>query len=148
VCVGGCSGGKVNQICVKGQWTCPPQPPCPPPICDGPPPPCACPINCKCGAECDPKSRQWTCTATCIAADAGAPFACGDKNCNIGDVCIDVVNASGQETGPYECLPNPSVCSSDYSCGCEMKALAAAGTCKPVGCDQTFGNVVVHCDKL
>jgi hypothetical protein len=64
-------------------------------------------------------------------------------------VCIDVVGKNGgPPTGPYECLPNPGVCANDYSCGCEMKALAAAGTCDPVSCDQTFGNVVVGCASL
>ena len=133
---------------MNGQFTCPPTPPCPPPLCGGPPPICGCPANCKCSASCDP-STGWICAGTCEGPDAGAPFACGNKNCVAGDVCIDVAGVNGgPDTGPYQCLPNPALCANDYSCGCEQKAIEAAGTCTPVACDQTFGNVVVHCKSL
>ncbi len=63
-------------------------------------------------------------------------------------MCLDVATASGGQTGPYECLPNPGACAGDYSCTCEVNAIATAGTCKPVSCDQISGNVTVHCYSL
>jgi hypothetical protein len=73
----------------------------------------------------------------------GGPFACGNKTCGHGAVCVDVPG-----TGPYECIPNPSQCAGDYSCACETLALAQAGTCKPISCEATSGGIVVHCYSL
>jgi hypothetical protein len=92
---------------------------------------------------CDPSTGKWTCQAACVVDAGVGPFACGNKTCSPGAVCIEVPG-----TGPYECIPNPGVCSGDYSCPCEMGALAQAGTCKPISCETTGGGIVVNCYGL
>jgi hypothetical protein len=93
---------------------------------------------------CDAATGKWICQSACLVdAGWGGPLACGNKTCSPGAVCIDVPG-----TGPYECIPNPGQCTTDYNCPCEMKALAQAGTCKPTSCEIIGGGIVVHCYSL
>jgi hypothetical protein len=135
----------VHETCVGGQWVCEGDCPPPPPVCEGPPPPCGCPANCKCSSVCD--GREWICQAEC--PDGGTQFACGDKNCNPGQICTETPPGIPDAGGPslyYNCIDTPAACANSYTCGCVAPALQKSGSgCYPTACNVVYGNLVVQC---
>jgi hypothetical protein len=90
----------------------------------------------------------WVCQAQC--PDGGLPFACGDKDCNSGDVCLDtppgVPQPDGGRNDYFQCVPTPKQCLGNYTCGCVTQAFQNGGNgCYPTSCSDTFGNIVVNC---
>ena len=93
------------------------------------------------------------CTSSC-GGDGGLPFDCGTTDCNAGDICTDtppgvVFPDGGTSQDFFQCIGTPGVCAGNYTCDCVMKALqTSGGGCVPTSCEQTFGNIVVHCAGL
>jgi hypothetical protein len=86
----------------------------------------------------------WTCPRSF------APFACGDKTCNAGEVCLERAPGIRFEDGGtppsfYECRAAPSQCSGNVTCACVQPYAQSQLMCWGSTCDDGDGNVRLGC---
>jgi hypothetical protein len=121
--------------CVDGKWACV-SVKCAP--CAGVVKP-----KCACGeAVCS--GRSWSCSS------CPGPFACGDRACQTGEVCLERAPGiryadGGTPPNYYECRKVPAKCAGNETCGCVKPLAQAELMCWGAQCDDTSGHVMLGC---
>ena len=93
---------------------------------------------------CDEATQKWKDSGVACLQCEG--FACGDKNCEGGQVCLERASGVDGGTASHECVAMPAACARQWSCDCVTKNLGSACTVSPVkACTDTRTHVTVSC---
>ena len=125
---GGCvTSPNVGDACTSGQTSCDSVDPC-----------------CAQTVVCDGATHTWKVSG--IACLLCSTIPCGAQTCTGGSVCV--ARGPGMDGGgtSHECVPLPSACSRNWTCGCVTKNLPASCTLSPTGgCDDQAHHVTLTC---
>ncbi|CAN5227578.1 hypothetical protein BH09MYX1_BH09MYX1_49770 [soil metagenome] len=95
-------------------------------------------LCCASAFTCDNASKTWKLSGNACLLCQSHP--CGNLTCQGNEMCVQ---HSG--SGASSCVPYPTACAREWTCGCVEKSLPSSCTLVPNGCTDTTLPVTLRC---